>query len=425
MSYTYGYDSNNRLATLNNGQTSYALVTDAAGNITSDARHGQAYQFDVAHRMTAVTGKESYLYDGTGRRARTLNATTGTIEYFGYGADGRLLQDWSNRRGVRNAYIYLGNTLVALYEVNITTGATASRYKHTDALGSPVATTDAAKAVLSRSAYTPYGVPMAPVDGVGYTGHFIDVTTGLTYMQQRYYDPQIGRFLSIDPDQRAFSKYAYANNEPYRNIDPDGRNFQSILPYPEDSPQESGGSDYYGNEGYPVRHHFRMGHVAQTGTPWLDSAEGELGAAEDPGPENNQRILEYLGTVRPVPNNPQDNTTAWCAAFVQATLATAHIPGTGKSNALSYRTWDVALDKPALGAIAVHQDGHSWKGHVGYVAGVMPSGRIVVLGGNQGNMVKYSSFPADYFFTYRYPTNWVPDFNLPVYTSVPAATSTR
>src|SRR5690242_11734195 len=184
---------------------------------------------DSAHRLNSAVGLESYPYDGTGRRARTVNSTTGTIEYFGYGQDGRLLQDWSNRRNVRNGYIYLGNTLVGLYEVTLSTGAVASRYKHTDALGSPVVTTDAAKAVLSRASYTPYGVPTLPVDGVGYTGHFIDVNTSLTYMQQRYYDPQIGRFLSIDPvevDTSSafnFNRYNYALNNPYRFTDPDGR----------------------------------------------------------------------------------------------------------------------------------------------------------------------------------------------------------
>jgi hypothetical protein len=48
-------------------------------------------------------------------------------------------------------------------------------------------------------------------------------------MQQRYYDPQLGRFLSVDPvtayggDMRHFNRYAYAYNNPYRFTDPDGR----------------------------------------------------------------------------------------------------------------------------------------------------------------------------------------------------------
>ena len=48
-------------------------------------------------------------------------------------------------------------------------------------------------------------------------------------MQQRYYDPIAGRFLSIDPvvtDANmggSFNRYAYANNSPFKYIDPDGR----------------------------------------------------------------------------------------------------------------------------------------------------------------------------------------------------------
>ena len=57
----------------------------------------------------------------------------------------------------------------------------------------------------------------------------MDRETGLTYMQQRYYDPQIGRFLSVDPvtansgTGANFNRYWYANNNPYKFIDPDGR----------------------------------------------------------------------------------------------------------------------------------------------------------------------------------------------------------
>jgi RHS repeat-associated protein len=226
----YTYDTSNRLTQLSNGLGgNWAITSDTRGNVTANALKAQAYQFDLAHRMNAVTGKESYLYDGHGRRARTLNLTTGTIEYYGYGKDGRLLQDWSNRRQVRNGYVYLGNTVVGLYEVNLTNGTVTPKYQHTDALGSPVVTTNASKTVLSRMSYTPYGLPTLPMDGVGYTGHFMDVGTQLTYMQQRYYDAQLGRFLSVDAvcaDEQSgsnFNRYWYASGNPYRFKDPDGR----------------------------------------------------------------------------------------------------------------------------------------------------------------------------------------------------------
>lgn len=106
------------------------------------------------------------------------------------------------------------------------------RYIHTDGLGSVVAVTDGSRNVIERREYEPFGEQLTPTvqDGPGYTGHVQDAVTGLTYMQQRYYDPVIGRFLSVDPvtayhsgDMRHFNRHAYAYNNPYKFTDPDGR----------------------------------------------------------------------------------------------------------------------------------------------------------------------------------------------------------
>ncbi|MBA3486042.1 MAG: RHS repeat-associated core domain-containing protein, partial [Lysobacter sp.] len=84
---------------------------------------------------------------------------------------------------------------------------------------------------IERTNYEPFGkvIGGTPKDGPGYTGHVLDTETGLNYMQQRYYDPIIGRFLSVDPvavDTKTaanFCRYCYASNNPYRFTDPDGR----------------------------------------------------------------------------------------------------------------------------------------------------------------------------------------------------------
>ncbi len=105
-------------------------------------------------------------------------------------------------------------------------------YHHTDGLGSPIARTNEAGVLVSKTRYEPYGMTVdgtTPPD-IGFTGHVNDSDTGLTYMQQRYYDPVAGRFLSEDPvltdsnSGSGFNRYAYANNNPYKYIDPDGRN---------------------------------------------------------------------------------------------------------------------------------------------------------------------------------------------------------
>ena len=76
-------------------------------------------------------------------------------------------------------------------------------YIHTDAQGTPVMESDAQGHITKRFEYTPYGVVVtsmgAAPDGPGYTGHVNDPDTGLVYMQARYYDPAMGRFLSVDP----------------------------------------------------------------------------------------------------------------------------------------------------------------------------------------------------------------------------------
>lgn len=115
------------------------------------------------------------------------------------------------------------------------------RYIHTDALGSVVAVTDASRNIIERREYEPYGTQLTPTvsDGPGYTGHVQDAATGLAYMQQRYYDPGIGRFLSVDPVTADtvtgwnFNRYNYANNNPYKFTDPDGRDGQLFWTAPD------------------------------------------------------------------------------------------------------------------------------------------------------------------------------------------------
>lgn len=114
------------------------------------------------------------------------------------------------------------------------------RYYHTDALGSVVAVTDPNRNVLERREYEPYGAQLSPTvqDGPGYTGHVQDAATGLVYMQQRYYDPMLGVFLSVDPVTAysnpisQFHRYRYANNNPYKFTDPDGRAAICLVPGP-------------------------------------------------------------------------------------------------------------------------------------------------------------------------------------------------
>lgn len=124
--------------------------------------------------------------------------------------------------------ILLNFTLMLLLLVSGHALSTTVRYQHTDMLGSVVAESDANGVITSRSYYEPFGKRMGgDKPGIGYTGHLQDEDLGLTYMQARYYDPLIGRFYANDPigfrDVHSFNRYAYANNNPYKYVDPDGR----------------------------------------------------------------------------------------------------------------------------------------------------------------------------------------------------------
>jgi len=102
-------------------------------------------------------------------------------------------------------------------------------YYSSDTIHSEVVVTDQSRNVVERTYYAPYGQVLNRDlrDGPGYTGHEEDPETSLVYMQQRYYDPEAGRFLSTDPVQAdggggSFNRYAYANDNPYRYTDPFG-----------------------------------------------------------------------------------------------------------------------------------------------------------------------------------------------------------
>jgi RHS repeat-associated protein len=120
--------------------------------------------------------------------------------------------------------------------VTVTENLGKVTFIHTDGLGSPVARTDGAGNVISRTRYEPYGhVASGAAPTIGFTGHVNDADTGLTYMQQRYFDPVAGRFLSIDPvvtdtnTGGSFNRYFYAQNNPYKFVDPDGRDVVVVV----------------------------------------------------------------------------------------------------------------------------------------------------------------------------------------------------
>jgi RHS repeat-associated protein len=107
-------------------------------------------------------------------------------------------------------------------------------YFHHDALGSVVAATNESGTLLWRESYQPFGERLdkevsSDQHAFYYTGKPHDDRTGLSYFGARFYDPVIGRFMGMDSvgvdakNVHSFNRYAYASNNPYRYVDPDGR----------------------------------------------------------------------------------------------------------------------------------------------------------------------------------------------------------
>lgn len=233
----YIYDANNRLTNIRNtaGATVVGLSYDPQGNLQN--KNGQAYDFDYGNRLRGVVAKEYYRYDGLGRRVMNWRWPTpekpdGSLSFSMYSQSGQVVYEEDHHSAPITAKdnIYLAGSVIATRE-NKWGVSTTVKYQHTDALGSPVAVTNASGQVIERMDYEPWGAIIGKPghNGIGYTGHVMDGATGLTYMQQRYYDQSIGRFLSVDPvvansnTGASFNRYWYATDNPYKFVDPDGR----------------------------------------------------------------------------------------------------------------------------------------------------------------------------------------------------------
>ena len=128
--------------------------------------------------------------------------------------------------------------LLTLALAGVASGAIAAEsvvYFHSDVSGSPLVATNATGNVIWKESYRPYGertvkAPAAADNDLWFTGKPVDEETGLSYIGARYYSPVLGRFMGVDPADfsesniHSFNRYAYGNNNPIKNIDPDGKN---------------------------------------------------------------------------------------------------------------------------------------------------------------------------------------------------------
>ena len=106
------------------------------------------------------------------------------------------------------------------------------RYFHSDHLGSSNVITDLAGQQVTLTEFTPYGSTFRQTGSYDpkhkFTGKELDSSNGLYFYGARYYDPELGRFISADTivqapyDPQSLNRYAYCRNNPINLVDPSG-----------------------------------------------------------------------------------------------------------------------------------------------------------------------------------------------------------
>jgi uncharacterized protein (TIGR02594 family) len=139
---------------------------------------------------------------------------------------------------------------------------------------------------------------------------------------------------------------------------------------------------------------------------FLSVADGEHGVREvDEKTGGANSVRKYQKTAG-VAQNPTG--IAWCGCFVNWVVET-----TGNSGAIKpawaqdWINWGKDPGRPVLGAITVFRHANG-TGHVGFLDGFTPSGKLVILGGNQRNSVNYTSYelgPNMKLLGYRVPSS--------------------
>jgi RHS repeat-associated protein len=254
---SYSYDPIGRMSSSSTAGT-YSYGDSAHVHAPTGTQQGRTRTYDANGNLTALHdpgGRDPMIDPGgrdltidwsiSGMPQRIVSHPSDTTSTIGYddveqrvvkhddqGATyylGRYLEQ--DPHGGLVKYYWAGDQLIARRDAS----GSLTDY-HQDRLGSTKLLTNAKGSVIERDDYDPYGKPLTPPahDEHLWQGQRHDHDSGLTYMNARYYDPELGRFASPDsiiPDPyhpQSLDHYAYTDNDPANNTDPSGHMKMSV-----------------------------------------------------------------------------------------------------------------------------------------------------------------------------------------------------
>jgi RHS repeat-associated protein len=226
ISIANSYDLNGTNEVKQSG--AYTILYDNAGNMRKKTGQGvdRSFAWDALNRLSEVRNVQSnsviadYTYNGDGWRIQKVSASSGTTNYL---MDrGSVVLETDGAGNIQKRY----HPGISVVDVS---GNTA--YYLYDGRGNVAGLADVNGHLVNNYVYDGFGKAVGvgnDKNGYRFVGNFrvfVDDEIGLTYMRHRWYDTDLGRFVSQDSFGffgGNLNLYLYTNNDPVNNTDPNG-----------------------------------------------------------------------------------------------------------------------------------------------------------------------------------------------------------